>query len=866
MSLAAPASPRVAFLTTLVLACLCAASGFAPGRSGAGLPHAAAAARAAESHHLRKLALTTKDLVVDSHTQTIYVSVPSSVGAGGNSITPINAQTGTPGQPVFVGSEPGDLAIADGGEAVYAVLEGANAVRRFDTQTQTAGVQFNLGNDSFSGPVTPRQIKVAPGNPETVAVQGGGSMFDSRLFIFDNGVRRGNSLASAAQQLEFSASATRLYSSNSNTSVLREIIGLQRINLTPTGPSNDGNPSQVPVITGEIKFDNGRLYAASGHVYNPETGALLGQFTAPDFAFHKTTVVPDSAVSRVYFVSVSCCNGTPKITLRAFDMNTFAEIGSIEIPDAAGTPTSLVRWGANGLAFRNANKVYLLQHNLIGGTSPTFTPAPTPAPPTVSLRGRITDFNGGAGGVGVALSGSLTTSTTTDTEGNFTIPGVGICDVVTVTPSKPTYTFGPASVEVLNPVVQPSLNITAFPRAFSLSQSQSFISENFNHVRFNVSRQGDLSVAAAVDYETSDGTAVSRSDYTAAFGTLRFAPGEASKPIDILITNDVLVEGFESFILTLRNPTDGFILHPTFATVFITVSDNDTQAPTTSPLQDAQFFVRRHYHDFLNRDPSSDIAGLNFWAGQITACESEPDPQKKADCLADRRTNVSAAFFLSIEFQQTGYLVHRFYTASYPDSPARPKGLPRLAEFLRDTQEVGRGVVVGVGDWTRQLEENKQSFALAWVERPEFLAQHSSALTAGQFVDALFANSGAVPAANERAAAIAAFGAGGTEGRARALSSVAESGSVYNRQYNSAFVLMQYFGYMRRNPNDAPDTDYRGYQFWLGKLDEFSLPGEDVRNESVAFARARRAEMVKAFIVSLEYAARFGPTNFDISR
>ena len=234
-----------------------------------------------------------------------------------------------------------------------------------------------------------------------------------------------------------------------------------------------------------------------------------------------------------------------------------------------------------------------------------------------------------------------------------------------------------------------------------------------------MSRQGDLSVAAAVDYETSDGTAVSRSDYTAAFGTLRFAPGEASKPIDILITNDVLVEDSESFTLTLRNPTGGFILHPTFATVFIGVSDDDTEAPTTSPLQNAQFFVRRHYHDFLNRDPSSDIAGLNFWAGQITACESEPDPRKKADCLADRRTNVSAAFFLSIEFQQTGYLVHRFYTASYPDSPARRRVLPRLAEFLRERRRSGRSRG-GVGDWTRQLEENKQSFALAWVERPEF--------------------------------------------------------------------------------------------------------------------------------------------------
>jgi hypothetical protein len=70
---------------------------------------------------------------------------------------------------------------------------------------------------------------------------------------------------------------------------------------------------------------------------------------------------------------------------------------------------------------------------------------------------------------------------------------------------------------------------------------------------------------------------------------------------------------------------------------------------------------------------------------------------------------------------------------------------------------------------------------------------------------------------------------------------------------------MQYFGYMRRNPDDFPDSDFRGYDFWLEKLDSFTQPGEDARDESVALARVSRAQMVQAFITSIEYRQRFAP-------
>jgi hypothetical protein len=130
-------------------------------------------------------------------------------------------------------------------------------------------------------------------------------------------------------------------------------------------------------------------------------------------------------------------------------------------------------------------------------------------------------------------------------------------------------------------------------------------------------------------------------------------------------------------------------------------------------------------------------------------------------------------------------------------------------------------------------------------------------MPAAEYVDKLFANSGATPSAAERNAAINAYGSGDTAGRTAAFKSVVDSDSVFIVQYNPSFVLMQYYGYLRRNPDDAPDFNFNGYDFWLTKMNSFSLPGENVRDETVALARVRRAEMVRAFIESLEYRGRF---------
>ncbi|HEX3083998.1 MAG TPA: hypothetical protein VHP99_05715, partial [Pyrinomonadaceae bacterium] len=239
---------------------------------------------------------------------------------------------------------------------------------------------------------------------------------------------------------------------------------------------------------------------------------------------------------------------------------------------------------------------------------------------------------------------------------------------------------------------------------------------------------------------------------------------------------------------------------------------------------------------------------LTFWTQNITDCGLD------TNCVDAHRINVSGAFFLSIEFQQTGYLVERIYKGTYGDASgsstfggSHQLAVPvvRLNEFLVDTQAIGRGVVVLAPGWEQALETNKQNFVNAFVQRARFIAAYPANMTAADFVDKLNSRAGSPLSPAERNQLVSDLSSNART-RAQVLRAIAEHQNLVNAEVNRAFVLMQYFGYLRRNPNDAPDSDYTGFDFWLTKLNQFN-------GDYVA------AEMVKAFINSGEYRQRFGP-------
>jgi len=258
---------------------------------------------------------------------------------------------------------------------------------------------------------------------------------------------------------------------------------------------------------------------------------------------------------------------------------------------------------------------------------------------------------------------------------------------------------------------------------------------------------------------------------------------------------------------------------------------NASWQPLLAPsvIDETQFFVRQHYLDFLDREP--DPGGLAYWTNEITRCGSD------VRCIHERRLGVSAAFFVEMEFQDTGYYVYRFYKASFGRQP-------NYAEFTSD-----RNKVIGGSN----LEAKKQAFADEWVQRPAFLQAYPITMSNTELVNKLFDTAGLTASIYnpQRQQEILALNAG--RSRALVLRDVIEipdfknipdpNGPRYSEvkqisQYNPAFVLMQYFGYLRRN------VDQGGYDFWL-----------DVVNNREP---NNYHGMVCAFITSTEYQHRFG--------
>ncbi|HEY6230916.1 MAG TPA: DUF4214 domain-containing protein [Pyrinomonadaceae bacterium] len=237
-------------------------------------------------------------------------------------------------------------------------------------------------------------------------------------------------------------------------------------------------------------------------------------------------------------------------------------------------------------------------------------------------------------------------------------------------------------------------------------------------------------------------------------------------------------------------------------------------------IDSADFFVRQHYLDFLGREP--DQGGFNYWSDQVRDCGAD------LACAERRKINVSAAYFLSIEFQQTGGLVDSLYRASFGRRPL-------FAEFMPDRQSIAQDITVGIGDWAQQLAANKQTFVSSWMQRPAFRAVYDG-LSNAAFVDALISHAGS-GFNGERSALVSALDSGSST-RAAVLLQIAENEGFVRAKSNEMFVMMEYFGYLRRDPDDD------GYRFWLNKLNQFG-------------GNFEQAEMVKAFISSKEYRQRF---------
>jgi uncharacterized protein (TIGR03118 family) len=365
---------------------------------------------------------------------------------------------------------------------------------------------------------------------------------------------------------------------------------------------------------------------------------------------------------------------------------------------------------------------------------------------------------------------------------------------------------------------------TPSPALVQFSSDEYAINEGTGSITITVTRTGDISGPATVNYATFDesqpGHANQKSDYQIAVGTLRFNPGETSKTFRILLEDDFYIEGDETVEMMLSNPIGAGLGSPSIAE--LTINDNDTGPSTTNPIDDAQFFVRQQYLDFLNRQP--DAGGLAYWTNQITMCGAN------MACVNRRRREVATAFFVEQEFQQTGFFVQRFFKASLGTRIS-------YEEFV-----VGRSKVQA----DPNLENGREAFAEDFVQRPDFIQKYgpTASNVCPTFVDALINTVQQGSGVNMTSRRFDLIGEcniyvnAGPIQRAKVVRKLIEYPEFINAEYNQSFVLAEYFGFLKRTP------DVAGFNFWLNQLNSLPPP-----NNYIA--------MVCAFINSPEYQNRF---------
>jgi Calx-beta domain/Bacterial pre-peptidase C-terminal domain/Domain of unknown function (DUF4214) len=359
------------------------------------------------------------------------------------------------------------------------------------------------------------------------------------------------------------------------------------------------------------------------------------------------------------------------------------------------------------------------------------------------------------------------------------------------------------------------------PTGPRFSQSTYNFNEGDGRATLVVTRTANTSSTETVSYYTSDssglnecskvtGNASSRCDYATSFGTLQFAPGETAKTLWIPLVDDSLIDGAESFFIFLSSaggsgPSPGGDLGRST----VTILDNDS-SEGANPINQTPFFIRQHYVDFLGREP--DPTGYAGWQDILNKCPA-------GDTRCDR-IEVSSAFFRSPEFQERGYFIYRFDAAILGTIPRYinfNSALSRVSGFLS----------------AEQLEAAKASYARDYLFNLDFMRLYGGISDARQFVDAISTRAGVTLASKEQ---LISDMATGKKTKDQVMRAIVESPEVYQKFYNEAFVVMQYFGFLRRDPDIL-------YLEWIKTMNQTG----DYR------------AMINGFMNSQEYRQRFGP-------
>jgi TolB protein len=615
--------------------------------------------------------------------------------------------------------------------------------------------------------------------------------------------------------------------------------GTNQIRVTVNNTTNEGGPVWRPQVLPVVQFENATYSVSEG------AGAATVNITRKGDTSGVVSI--DYATSNETASAGSDYNAaTGTITFNAGETLKTFSVQILEDALAEGSETLALRLSnPTGGAELGSPAVAALTINDNEPCSNSISPANH----TAAALGETLDVNvtalGGCDWTAVSNSNFITVSSGASGSGNGVVKltillnGSGVPRVGTTTIAGQTLT-------VTQPELSPQVS------TFQFSQLDYRFGEGAGSATLIVTRSGDKRSEASVKYRTLDdpaavpcdpqlkrpdgtsypqGTAYARCDYATSVDTLTFLPGEEGKQLSIPLIDDAYAEGTEGLHVQLFDPV-GAVVVATLTT--LNIEDNDATTGTENPSRSTAFFVRMHYLDFLSREPEAGEP----WSKVLNNCPNAFNLDPASPSAACDRLIVSQSFFGSLEFRLKGFFVYNFYRAALERRPA-------YEEIIPDMRSV-------TGQNGAEVFAKRAQFALDFAQRAEFKTRYDG-LSNTAYVNALLDRyalqqittpdplqpEASTRVVLTRADLINRLGATGAPAltRAQVLRAIVESAEVGAAEYNGAFVAMQYYGYLRRTPEES------GYQAWLRVINQ------DPNNIRI---------MVNGFVNSTEYRIRFG--------
>jgi uncharacterized protein (TIGR03437 family) len=339
--------------------------------------------------------ISANDLIWDPNRVQIYLSIPGSAGAQGNSITVLNPSTGQLGASAFAGSEPDLLSVSATGQYLYVSLDGSNTVQRMTLPGLGRDIQIPLVPAPTFGPFAANDVEASPTLDRTFLATLhfplGSSPQEAGVAIFDDATVRPNTICGAGalepgcvsedslvDHALWKPDGNEVYGYGSEFTLFESPVTLSGFGTVTTYYIN---PNGFFIGSG-IHYDpiTKYMYIDNGNVVNPASGTTVGAFALPKSVAPNTGVlmVPDGSLGLAFFLfqGSTGVNQASIYTIESFDINRLTPIAAVTIPNATGLATHFIRWGSNGLAFTTSGTggqssggaVYLISGPFVGST------------------------------------------------------------------------------------------------------------------------------------------------------------------------------------------------------------------------------------------------------------------------------------------------------------------------------------------------------------------------------------------------------------------------------------------------------------------------------------------------------------------